>query len=189
MNMRSIAFCVGLLVLLPPPRPTGALDTIPVAYQQTILLMLEADLQLHFCHLKEFSLYLAVHPSEDASDMDATTQMRPAGNPLTTEQELALNDILICRKEAEEAIRSRLPKAEQELSHESTAQEQLKGFVAVWLAAMKVIPRTSLSKDALLARQDDDRRVIGQKQTAIEVELFWSHNRPHEWASRQPPPH
>jgi hypothetical protein len=77
-------------------------------------------------------------------------------------------------KEAEEAIRARLQAAEQELMEKPLAQEKLKGFIAAWLSAMKVIPRTAPGTEALLSQQDDDRRGIMQKQSQLEVELFWS---------------
>jgi hypothetical protein len=53
-------------------------------------------------------------------------------------------------------------------------QEKLKGFIAAWLSAMKVIPRTAPGTEALLSQQHNDRRGIMQKQSELEVELFWS---------------
>jgi hypothetical protein len=75
----------------------------------------------------------------------------------------------------------------QELSHTPATQEKLKGLVAVWLSAMKVMPRTSLSTDALLARQDDVRRAIRQRQSELAIELFWSYDQPHGWESHRSP--
>ena len=64
--------------------------------------------------------------------------------------------------------------AEQELLERPLAQEKLKGFIAAWLSAMKVIPRTAPGTEALLSQQHNDRRGIMQKQSEREVELFWS---------------
>jgi hypothetical protein len=83
----------------------------------------------------------------------------------------------LCREEAEESIRARLQAAEQELLERPLAQEKLNGFIAAWLSAMKVIPRTAPGTEVLLSHQDDDRRGIMQKQSELEVELFWSLDR------------
>src|SRR4030095_12986408 len=89
-----------------------------------------------------------------------------------------------CREEADEAIRTRLQAAEQELLERPLAQEKLRGFIAAWLSAMKVIPRTAPGTEVLLSQQDDDRRGIMQKQSELEVELFWSLDRTRGGVSR-----
>ena len=48
---------------------------------------------------------------------------------------------------------------------------------------MKVIPRTVSKTETLLAQQDEDRRRVAQKQSELEVELFWSLDRARGWVS------
>jgi hypothetical protein len=124
------------------------------------------------------------HPT---TDPDSSRHLGTRSHGLAHEQERAFNDALSCRQEAENAIKARLQQAEQELSQKPAAQEKLKGLVAAWLSAMNVIPRTAFSHDALFSQQEDDRRTIRQRQSALEVELFWSLDQPHGWMSRGAP--
>jgi hypothetical protein len=48
----------------------------------------------------------------------------------------------------------------------------------VWCVVVKHTP---------LAQQDDDRRAIGWRQSELEVELFWSYDRPRGWAPHRSP--
>lgn len=113
--------------------------------------------------------------------------MWPIDSGVTNEGEQVLRDIWLCRIETEEAIRARLPEAQQELAKDPVAMEKLKGLMAAWLAALKMLPRMSLSAGALLAQQDSECQLIRQKQTELEVELFWSGNQPNAWTSRSSP--
>jgi hypothetical protein len=177
MKVRSVVFGVlfALLIICPLPIYAAAgTDILHATYQQTTLLTLEADLRLHLCHLKEFSLHLLIQPPDVAEGTDSPTPLRPLGHAIAIQQERALQDAFLCREEAAEALRARLQEAEQELAEKVAAQEKLKRFVAIWLAALKVIPRIAPGRDALLSQQDDDRRSIRQRQTELEVELFWS---------------
>jgi hypothetical protein len=190
MKMRSVIFGVLFaLLIICPLRIYAAVatDTFHAAYQQTTLLTLEADLRLHLCHLKEFSLHLLIQPPDITEGTDSPTPLRPLGHATAIQQEHALQDAFLCREEAVQALRARLQEAEQELAEKVAAQEKLKRFVAVWLSAMEVIPRTAPGRDALLSQQDDDRRSIRQKQTELELELFWSFDRSQGWVSRSSP--
>ena len=102
-------------------------------------------------------------------------------------EEHTLSNVFLCRKEAEEAIRARLQAAEHELIERPIAQEKLKGFVAAWLSAMKAIPRKAPGPEVLLVHQDADRRGVMQKQSELEVELFWALDRARGWVSRGSP--
>lgn len=187
MNVRSIVVVTLLLIAASPIPATVSTDTFRMRYQHTTMLLLEADLRLHLCHLKEFSLHLIVFPPDPLAGTDSLMDGRGLGNILPNEQAHAFDETLLCRKEAEEAIKARLPGAEQELSEQPVALEKLKSLVAAWLASMTVIPRTMLSKEALLSRQEEDQRTIRQKQSELEVELFWPLNQPRGWASRGSP--
>jgi len=82
MNVRHLVWSVCLLALASAPRTATAIDHALLAYQHTTWLMLEADLRLHLCHLKEFSLHLSRHSSEDVPSMghaasDGTSAPRP----------------------------------------------------------------------------------------------------------------
>jgi hypothetical protein len=187
MKVRSIVLSTLLMISVLPIHAAVSADTFPIQYQHTTMLMLEADLRLHLCHLKEFSQTLLVPAPETTIETNSRTHVGSLGNTLANEQEHAFNETLLCRKEAEDAIKAKLVEAEQELSQRPVPQEKLKGLVAAWLAAMKVIPRTMLSKEALLSQQDEDRKALRQRQSELEVELFWSLDQPRGWASRRPP--
>jgi hypothetical protein len=186
MKMRSFVFAAILMIGSLSMHVAHATDTFDTAYWETTFLMVEADLRLHLCHLKEFSLHL-LQASQAATGADSPAPPGPISQTILIAEELASYDVFLCRKEAEEAIRARLYAAEQELLERPIAQEKLKGFVAAWLSAMQVIPRTAPGAEALLSRQDDDRRGIMQKQSELEVELFWCLDRTRGWASHDTP--
>jgi hypothetical protein len=186
MKMRSFVFAVILMICSLSMHVAHATDTFDTTYRETTFLMVEAVLQLHLCHLKEFSLHLLL-PSQAVTGADSPTPPEPTSQTILNAEEHASNDVFLCRKEAEEAIRARLQTAEQELLERPLAQGKLKGFIAAWLSAMKVIPRTAPGTEAILSQQDDDRRGIMQKQSKLEVELFWSLDRIRGWASHGTP--
>jgi hypothetical protein len=186
MKMRSFVFAAILMIGSLSMHVAHATDTFDTAYRETTFLMVEADLRLHLCHLKEFSLHL-LQPSQAATGADSPAPPGPTSQAIRITEEHASYTVFLCRKEAEEAIRARLQAAEQELLERPVAQEKLKGFIAAWLSAMKVIPRTAPGTEALLSQQDDDRRGIMQKQSELEVELFWSLDRARGWVSRGSP--
>ena len=186
MEMRSFVSAAILMIGSLSMHVAHATDTFDAAYRETTFLMVEADLRLHLCHLKEFSLHL-LQPSQAATGADSPAPPGPTSQAIRIAEEHASYTVFLCRKEAEEAIRARLQAAEQELLERPLAQEKLKGFIAAWLSAMKVIPRTAPGTEALLSQQDDDRRGIMQKQSELEVELFWSLDRARGWVSRGSP--
>jgi hypothetical protein len=142
---------------------------------------------VHLCQLRELALQRHLHDPEIDRGTFPTRNMWPIDSGVTNEGEQVLRDIWLCRIETEEAIRARLPEAQQELAKDPVAMEKLKGLMAAWLAALKMLPRMSLSADALLAQQDSECQLIRQKQTELEVELFWSGNQPNAWTSRSSP--
>jgi hypothetical protein len=185
-KMRSFVSAIVLMIYTLSIHVAHATDTFDTAYRETTFLLVEADLRLHLCHLKELSLHL-LQPSEATTGPDSSASSGPTRQRILLAEEHASDQVSLCRQEAEEAIRARLQVAEQELIERPLAQEKLKGFVATWLSAMKVIPRMATGTEVLLARQDDDRRSIMQKQSELEVELFWSLDRAHGWVSRGSP--
>jgi hypothetical protein len=86
MNARSIAFGVWLSMFSLPIDATIAIDSLQAAYHQTTMLMLEADLRLNLCSLKEFSLYRLEHPSENTVGIDSSAHLWPQNHTLTTAQ-------------------------------------------------------------------------------------------------------
>jgi len=172
MKIRSFVFAAILMIGSLSMHVAHVTDTFDTAYWETTFLMVEADLRLHVCHLKEFSLHL-IKPSQGVTGADSPAPPGPISQTILNAEEHASYDVFLCRKQAEEAIRARLHAAEEELFERSIAQEKLKGFVAAWLSAMKVIPRIAPGAETLLSRQDDDRKGIMQKQSELEVELFW----------------
>ena len=173
MKMRSFVLSVILMICSLSMHAANATNTFDTAYQETTFLMVEADLRLHLCHLKKLSLYLP-QPSQAPTGADSPAPPGPTSQAICITEEHALHTIFLCRKIAQEGIRARLHAAEQELLARPLAQEKLKGFIAAWLSAMKVIPRTAPGTEALLSQRDDDGRASMQKQSEIEVELFWS---------------
>jgi hypothetical protein len=115
---------------------------------------------------------LTTYQDHPTTDPDSSRHLGTRGHGLAHEQERAFNDTLSCRQEAEDAIKARLQQAEQAFSPKPAAQEKLKGLVAAWLSAMKVIPRAAFSHDTLFSPQEDDCRMIGQRQSELEVELL-----------------
>jgi len=160
----------------------GAIDSFEVAYRETTFLVVEADLRLHHCHLSELSLHV-LQPPQATIGSDSQTSPGATSPTVLLTREQAASSVSLCRREAEESIKAKLQVAEHELSDRPIAQEKLKGFVAVWLSAMKVIPRMVSRTEVLLAQQEDDRRRILQKQSELEVELFWSLDRARGWVS------
>ena len=63
MKMRSFVFATILMIGSLSIHVGQATDTFDTAYRETTFLMVEADLRLHLCHLKEFSLHL-LQPSQ-----------------------------------------------------------------------------------------------------------------------------
>jgi hypothetical protein len=179
----DIATVILLLAAL-PTHGTGAMGSSDLAYPETTFLMLEADLRLHHCHLSEFSLHVQ-QPLRAMIEPDSLAFSSPARPALLITGEQPPIAVSLCREEAEGSIRARLQASEQELAGRSVAQEKLKAFVATWLSAMKVIPRIMSGTEVLLAQQEDDRRRIMQKQSEIEVELFWSLDRARGLASHR----
>jgi hypothetical protein len=173
MQMRSFVLAVILMICALSIHSAYASDAFDLSYRETAFLIIEADLRLHLCHLKEFSLHL-FQPSHASIGAESPVPPRPTSQAILIAEEHASSNVFLCRKEAEEAIRTRLQAAEHELIERPIAREKLKGFVAAWLSAMNVIPRKASGTEALLAQQDDDRRSIMQKQSEVEVELFWS---------------
>lgn len=180
MKMRHcLSTAILMMVSLASPG-VSAVDSFDVAYRETTFLVVEADLRLHHCHLSELSLHV-LQPPQASIGTDSQAFPGPTSPTILSNGEQAGSNVSLCRKEAEESIREKLQVAEQELSKRSIAQEKLKGFVAAWLSAMKVIPRMVSRTEALLAQQEDDRRRIMQKQSELEVELFWSLDRARGW--------
>ena len=136
-------------------RAAGAVDSFDAAYQETSFLLVEADLRLHHRQLSELSLHV-LRPPEAAAVIEASPSSRSTSAATLPHAEQVSSLASFCRKEAEESIRTRLQVAAQELSARPIAQEKLKGFVATWLAAMKVISRAVSRAEALLAQQDED---------------------------------
>jgi hypothetical protein len=58
MTMRGVVIAAILMIGSLSMHVAHATDTLNTAYRETTFLMVEADLRLHLCHLKEFSLYL-----------------------------------------------------------------------------------------------------------------------------------
>jgi hypothetical protein len=168
------------------PQNLGA-ETFRPEYQQTLLLMTEVDLRLHLCHLQEFVLYIQLQPREVHDELLSGPPAWTLDTPLEELQGQALTEVLTCKSEAEEAIKVKLAQAEHELLNNPLAQEKLKGLVAAWLSALKVIPRMLLRKDELLSQQDSDRRALREQESALEIELFWSSSQPHNRLSRHSP--
>lgn len=185
MKMRSAVFAVILMICSLSSHVAHATDTFDPAYRETTFLMVEADLRLHLCQLQEFSLYLL--PSQATPGTEPSAPPGPTSHTILIADEYTLSNVFLCRKEAEEAIRARLQAAEHELIERPAAQEKLKGFVAAWLSAMKAIPRQVPGTEVLLAQQDADRRGVMQKQSELEVELFWALDRARGWVSRGSP--
>jgi hypothetical protein len=186
MQMRSFVLAVILVIYALSIHTARASDAFDLSFRETAFLIIEADLRLHLCHLKEFSLYL-LQPSHASIGPESPVPPRPTSQAILIAEEHASSDVFLCRKEAEEAIRARLQAAEQELIERPMAREKLKGFVAAWLSAMNVIPRKASETEALLAQQDDDRRSVMQKQSEVEAELFWSVHGARGWISRNSP--
>ncbi len=182
MKMRHCASRVFLMIATLSTHDAGAIDSFDVAYRETTFLVVEADLRLHHCHLSELSLHV-LQPPQATIGADSPACPGPTSPTALLTGEQAVSSVSLCRREAEESIRAKLQVAEQELSERPIAQEKLKGFVAAWLSAMKVIPRMVSRTEALLAQQEDDRRRIMQKQSELEVELFWSLDRARGWVS------
>jgi hypothetical protein len=185
MKMRSAVFAVILMICSVSSQVAHATDTFDPAYRETTFLMVEADLRLHLCQLQEFSLYLL--PSQATTGTESPAPPGPTSQAPMIAEEHTLFTVFLCRREAEEAIKARLQAAEHELIERPTAQEKLKGFVAAWLSAMKALPRKVPGTEVLLAQQDADRRGVMQKQSELEVELFWALDRAQGWVSRGSP--
>ena len=182
MKMRRCVSAVILIIATLSIYGAGATDSFDAAYRETTFLMVEADLRLYHCHLSELSLHV-LQPLQATVGLDSPASPGPTSPAILIAEEQVSYNVSLCRREAEESIRARLQVAEQELSERSIAQEKLKGFVAAWLSAMKVIPRTAPRTEELLAQQDNDRRRVMQKQSELEVELFWSLAHARGWVS------
>jgi hypothetical protein len=185
MKMRSAVYAAILMICSVSSHVAHATDTFDPAYRETTFLLVEADLRLHLCQLQEFSLYLRT--SQATTRPESPAPPGPTSQAIMSAEEHTLSTVFLCRKEAEEAIRARLQAAEHELIERPAAQEKLKGFVAAWLSAMKALPRKVPGIEVLLAQQDVDRRGVMQKQSELEVELFWALDRVRGWVSRGSP--
>jgi hypothetical protein len=187
MKVGDVAMGLSLLMAVVVAASGHTAEVFKMEYKHTLFLITEADIGVHLCHLRELALQRRLQDPESDRGTFPTRNMWPIDPGVTSEREQVLRDIWLCRVETEEAIRARLPEAQQELAKDPVAEEKLKGLMAAWLAALKMLPRTSLSVDALLAQQDSERQLIRQKQTELEVELFWSGDQPNAWTSRSSP--
>jgi hypothetical protein len=187
MRVGDVVMGLSLLMAMVSAPSAHTAEAFKMAYKHTIFLITEADIRVHLCHLRELALQKHLHNPEIDQATLLTRNMRPIGDGVTNEREQVLRDVLLCRTEAEEAMRARLHEAQQELAKDSVAHEKLTGLIAAWLGALKMLPRMFLSTDALLAQQESERQLIRQKQTELEVELFWSGDQPSTWASQSSP--
>jgi hypothetical protein len=123
MQMRSFVLAVILVIYALSIHTARASDAFDLSFRETAFLIIEADLRLHLCHLKEFSLYL-LQPSHASIGPKSPVPPRPTSQAILIAEEHASSDVFLCRKEAEEAIRARLQAAEQELIERPMARER-----------------------------------------------------------------
>jgi hypothetical protein len=131
MKMRSIVFAVVSSICFLSIPVALATDAVHTPHRETTFLMVEADLRLHLCHSKEFSLQMLRQPSRAAIATDSPAPPGPISLAMLIPEEHILREVsLLCRKGAEEVIRTRLQAAEQEPVERPLAREKPKGFVA-----------------------------------------------------------
>ena len=78
----------------------------------------------------------------------------------------------LCAQEAQVTFPILFERAQKELSQaKPSALEKLRAFALAWLTAIRKIPRVE-RVDLLQRMQEEDRKIIGQKESDLDIELL-----------------